>query len=194
LTWGDVPMKTFLVYSHLLSACFAIGILIMQDIALAKIQGRSMNAREIAELKYNSGMVSLALILLWVTGAGLVAQGYLNDAAYILNQKLWAKVVVVVTLTLNGVILHHYSFPKLMAKQGFWSNTTPQQLVVMATAVISVVSWLFACYLGIARTWNNTVSLAYVMSFYAAALAVGTGIALEVWRAMRKPQAVTIKS
>jgi len=179
-------MKTFLVYSHLLSACFAIGVLVMQDLALAKIQGRSMNSRAIDELKANAGMVSIALIMLWVTGFGLVAQGYLNDPAYILNQKLWAKVAVVITLTLNGVILHYYSFPKLMAPQGFWSNKTNTQLIVVATAVISLVSWLFACYLGIARTWNNTVSFSYVMAFYAAALTFGSFIALEVWRSVRK--------
>jgi hypothetical protein len=180
-------MKTLLVYSHLLAACFALGVLLLQDLALTKLRGQAMHPNDISYLKTNTNYVSYTLVVLWVSGLALVTHGYLDNPNYLLNQKLWAKFAVVITLTLNGVILHYYSFPKLMEPQGFWSNSTHQQIAVLITAVISLVSWLFACYLGIARTWNNTVSFGYVMSFYLGALIIGSTVAFEAWRALRKP-------
>lgn len=178
-------IKTLLVYAHLIAACLAVGILLMQDLALAKWQGRAMDADAIANLQRNSGIVSLALVVLWVSGLIIVIMGYLDNPAYLMNQKLWAKFSVVSILTINGLFLHFYSFPRLTSPQGFLGSNTREQLVVLVTAVVSLVSWLYACYLGIARPWNNVASYAYVMTIYAVIFAVALLVALEYWRSLR---------
>ncbi|HEY0892803.1 MAG TPA: DUF2214 domain-containing protein, partial [Cellvibrio sp.] len=148
-------LKTLLVYIHLIAACLAIGVLLVQDIALAKWRGRAMDAAAIDNLQRNSGLVTLALIVLWVSGLVIVAIGYLDNPVYLMNQKLWAKFTVVSILTLNGLFLHHYSFRVLTSPAGFIGATRIAQFLVLLTAVISLVSWLYSCYLGIARPWNN---------------------------------------
>jgi hypothetical protein len=179
-------MKTLLVYAHLIAACIAIGILLIQDIALSKLRGRAMNAAMIDDLQKSAGIVFVALVALWVTGLGLVVHGYLDNPAYLMNQKLWAKFTVVSILTINGIFLHYYSFPRLMSPKGFVGHHVSEQLFVVVTAVVSAVSWLYACYLGIARPWNNVAPYAYVMAIYAACLGIALVVALEYWRGLRR--------
>ncbi len=178
-------IKTLLVYAHLIAACLAIGVLLMQDLALAKWQGRAMDRDAISNLQRNSGIVSIALVVLWVTGLIIVAIGYLDNPAYLLNQKLWAKFSVVSILTINGLFLHFYSFPRLMSAQGFLGSSTSEQLLILVTAVVSLVSWLYSCYLGIARPWNNVAPYTYVMTIYASVFAITLLVALEYWRGLR---------
>ncbi|HSC66704.1 MAG TPA: hypothetical protein VLC79_03365, partial [Cellvibrio sp.] len=62
------------------------------------------------------------------------------------------------------------------------------QLFIVVTAVVSAVSWLYACFLGIARPWNNVAPFAYVMAIYVACLSVALLIALEYWRGLRREE------
>lgn len=178
-------MKTFLVYIHLIAACIAVGILLIQDLALSKLRGRPMKADAIIGLQKSGGIIFVTLVILWVTGLGLVVQGFLDNPAYLMNQKLWAKFTVVSILTLNGLFLHYYSFPRLTSAKGFIGQGLSEQLLVVVTAVISAVSWLYACYLGIARPWNNVAPYPYVMTIYAGCMGLALLIALEYWRGLR---------
>ena len=102
-----------------------------------------------------------------------------------MNQKLWAKFTVVSILTLNGLVLHAHSFPIVASPKGILGSAGSDQLLVFITAVISLVSWLFACYLGIARHWNNVASYTYVMTVYVVILSismVGGLLYLRYWR------------
>lgn len=178
-------LKTFLVYIHLIAACLAIGVLLIQDIALAKWRGGVMDTDAIANLQRNSGLVTLALVVLWVSGLAIVVIGYLDNPAYLQNQKLWGKYTVVSILTLNGLLLHYYSFNVLTSARGFIGAGRTAQLVVLVTAVVSLVSWLYSCYLGIARPWNNVAPYSYVMMVYSIVLTGALVIALGLWRELR---------
>ncbi len=178
-------LKTLLVYIHLIAACLAVGILLLQDLALAKWRGRAMDNEAVLNLQRNAALVTLALAILWVSGLAIVAIGYLDNPAYLMNQKLWAKFTVVSILTINGLFLHFYSFPVLASPRGFLGANKMSQLLVLVTAVISLVSWLYSCYLGIARPWNNVAPYTYVMAIYALVMAVALAVALGVWRELR---------
>jgi hypothetical protein len=178
-------LKTLLVYIHLIAACLAVGILLLQDLALAKWRGRAMDNEAVLNLQRNAGLVTLALAILWASGLAIVAIGYLDNPAYLMNQKLWAKFTVVSILTINGLFLHFYSFQVLASPQGFLGANKVSQLLVLVTAVISLVSWLYSCYLGIARPWNNVAPYSYVMAIYALVMALALAIALGVWRELR---------
>lgn len=178
-------IKSLLVYAHLIAACIAVGVSLIQDFALVRWRGRAMDHEAIQILQRNAGIVTLALALLWVTGLVIVAMGYIDNPGYLMNQKLWAKFTVVSLLTINGLFLHFYSFPRLASPQGFLGSNTGEQLIVLMTAAVSIVSWLYACYLGIARPWNNLASYSYVMTVYAVALVVTFLVALECWRELR---------
>lgn len=182
-------MKTLLVYAHLLAACVSVGILLIQDSALAKSRGKALSASAIKDLTKSAEIMFAALVALWITGLTLVVLGYLeNPQQYLMNEKLWAKFTVVSVLTLNGIALHYFSFPRVTSRRGLLGLPTVEQILVTITGAISSTSWLFACYLGIARPWNYTANYSYVMFIYAGLLIAAIIVAGEVLRMMRAPE------
>jgi hypothetical protein len=182
-------MKTLIVYAHLLAACVAIGILLMQDLALAKSRGKALSAAAIKDLTKSADIMFAALVALWISGLALVLLGYLeNPTQYLMNEKLWAKFTVVSVLTLNGIALHYFSFPRVTCARGFLSTPGVEQILVVLTGAVSSVSWLFSCYLGIARPWNYTVDYSYVMFIYLGILTCAFIVAGEVLRSMRRDE------
>ena len=166
-------MKTLIVYMHLIAACIAVGVIFMQDLSLMKTRGSPLSAQAIAELQQAATIISSSLTALWISGLAIVLIGYIdNPQQYLMNQKLWAKFAVVVVLTLNGVALHRFSFPRVVSTRGILSLGVIEKTLVVFTGTVSTVSWLFACYLGIARSWNHTVDFSFVMSVYLGLLTV----------------------
>jgi hypothetical protein len=160
-------MKTLIIYAHLIAACVAVGILLIQDLAILKSRGNALSTHAINELKNATNIIFFALIVLWITGLTLVVVGYLDEPQeYLKNQKLWAKFTVVGILTLNGIALHHFSFPRLVSRGGICALGGVEKTLVIFSGAISSISWLFACYLGIARPWNYTVGYSFVMFVY----------------------------
>lgn len=182
-------MKTLLVYAHLLAACVSVGILLIQDSALAKSRGKALSASAIKDLTKSAEIMFVALVVLWITGLALVLLGYLeNPQQYLMNEKLWAKFTVVSVLTLNGIALHYFSFPRVTSRRGLLGLPTVEQILVTLTGAISSTSWLFACYLGIARPWNYTANYSYIIFIYAGLLIAAIIVAGEVLRMMRAPE------
>lgn len=163
-------MNTLIVYVHLIAACIAVGVLLMQDLTLSKTGGRRLSLGAVKELRYAARNISIALMVLWGSGLVLVAWGAFNDPQYLANQKLWAKVAVVSVLTANGAILHHFSFPRVVSSSGVVGLGFFEKTAVASTGAVSTVSWLFACYLGIARPWNHAVAFDEVMFIYVSLL------------------------
>jgi hypothetical protein len=167
-------MKIFFQYVHLLAVCISVGSLLLLDFELLRKRGEALIAEEIKALEKTAKVMIYALFVLWVTGVCLVIVGYLDRPdTYLANQKLWAKFSVVFILTINGIFLHYFSFPRVASRFGILAKSWDEQMLVGLTGVISTVSWLFASYLGIARHWNNTVQYSYVMTVYFLIIAVG---------------------
>lgn len=179
-------LKTLIVYTHLIAACLAIGILLLQDLAIAKTKGKALSRKATQDLAHAADVMFMALIALWISGLALVIIGYLNDANYIYNEKLWAKFSVVAVLTLNGILLHYFSFPRVISAKGIVGQGAFEQIAVVLTGAVSSTSWLFACFLGIARPWNHTMDYSLVMSIYGALLIGASLFAMEVLRTIRK--------
>ena len=100
-------LKTLIVYAHLLAACVAVGILLIQDLALAKSKGTPLSTTAVKDLTKSAEIMFMALIALWMSGLTLVLIGYIdNPQEHLMNPKLLAKFTVVAILTLNGILLH----------------------------------------------------------------------------------------
>jgi hypothetical protein len=110
--------------------------------------------------------MTLALAVLWLSGGALVALAWQHNPDAMLNEKLWVKVITVCCLTLNGALMHRYAFPKLAGQQAFLALPTAQVLGLTLFAVVSSVSWLYASFLGIARSWNHSTSFEHALGVY----------------------------
>src|SRR5687767_12397887 len=133
-------LNTLLVFLHLLATCIAVGILLIQDFSLARTHGRPLSRMEINELQLSASRVCNALIVLWITGIALVADGYLGHPDYVLNEKLWAKITVVVILTFNGVLLHYFAFPRITTSDGISNLTSTEKVLIAFSGSASTIS------------------------------------------------------
>lgn len=179
-------MKTFVIYIHLIATCIAVGTLLVKDIELLVLRGRPLFPREKGGLMHAANVIFLSLCALWISGLALVVFGVLENPDYLANEKLWAKVTVVCLLTLNGFLLHFYSFPRVVSNQGVVGLPGAEQAVVMFSGAMSTSSWLFACFLGIARPLNFSVPYEQVMLGYSVFVLFALTVSSQMLVLLRK--------
>ncbi|QCB46594.1 hypothetical protein [Hydrogenophaga sp. PAMC20947] len=160
--------KTILVYLHLIASCAAIGTIVITDLRLA---AKALGYRVVipAPERFETLMISVALTLLYLTGATIVYLGVQANPDYLANEKLQAKLVLVALLTVNAFVLHRKVFPILGRSRPVSRWTRGEWTTVAGSVSLSNSLWFFCAFLGIARVWNGTVSLLFVLEIAAAA-------------------------
>lgn len=164
--------KTLIIYFHLLATCAAIGTIVLTDLRLmAKVLGYRVVIPK--PERFETRIISAALAVLFLSGAVIVFLGLEANPEYLDNEKLQAKLLLVGLLTANAVVLHCAVFPILGRSRPVSAWSLKDWSIVSLSVSLSNSFWLFCSFLGIARVWNGTVSLGFVLS-----------VALAVWFVM----------
>lgn len=155
--------KLLIVYIHLIATCMAIGTIVMTDMRLlAKLSGYRVVIPP--PERFETRMMMVALSVLLVSGATLIAMGIAADPAYLSgNGKLQAKILLVGVLCANAFVLHYVTFPRLAQARPVYSWTWRDHLSVALPVGVSNALWFYCAFLGIADSWNSTVSMALVL-------------------------------
>jgi hypothetical protein len=177
------------VYLHLVACCVAIGLVFMSDLDMVKrlLTGGAATLDE----KHLGGLhqtLVRALLVLWLTGSGLVAMDVWTKGAEILNNpKLQSKIAIVVLLTINGVVLHHTVLPMLKRAGALMRLTFNQRMLAIFVGAVSGVSWFYAAMLGIGRPLNWKYSLGEILAAYPALILAGfvSMVFLTAWSQYR---------
>lgn len=155
--------KTLIVYIHLIATCAAIGTIVITDLRLA---AKAMGYRVVIPPpeRFETRMISAALAMLYLTGAIIVYLGLQANPEYLANQKVQAKLVLVALLTVNAAVLHRMVFPILGRSRPVsrWSRSDWTTVALSVSFSNSV--WFFCAFLGVARVWNGTVSIGFVLT------------------------------
>jgi len=156
-------IKLLLLFAHLLGTSMALGAIVATDIRLL---GKLADERvRIAPPNpYVMRLISVSLAVLYVTGTAMIVLNLRDDPNYLDNPKLIAKLVLVLVLTLNAMVLHRYTFPGLAVGRRVARWKLRDFLRVAVPVSISNCLWMFCAFLGIARPWNYTVSMAFVLT------------------------------
>ena len=109
-------------------------------------------------------LISASLLLLYVSGGVLIALGITGNPEYLANGKLQGKLTLVVVLTLNALVLHFRTFPILGCAQPVASWSRLQWLTVSGSVSLSTSTWFYCAFLGVARVWNFSVSVWFVLA------------------------------
>jgi uncharacterized membrane protein YidH (DUF202 family) len=159
----ETVARVVLVFAHLLLCVFALREVLVADWQLLR---RGLRARQMQWLHRRVGAL---LIGLWITGLALAEQ-----------PKLLLKLLVVAVLTLNGVLLHRWCFPRVGRLPGLPFG---ERLAVLMAGAASTASWLVAAFLGTARPLK-AMPLASLLLAYGAVLALAAlaAAALALWR------------
>ncbi len=165
-------IKNALVFLHLLAMAVAIAKMLEYDFRFLGMAHRPITPERREELQRTKAVMTSALWLLWATGALFVYTGYAQDPAYVMNEKLWMKILAVSVLTLNGMLMHRFAFP-LMMQGGIFLEFPPGRMLGLTLfATVSSVSWLYASFLGIARSWNHVMPFQHALAIYLGLLLV----------------------
>lgn len=153
---------TAIVFLHLLATCAAIGTIVITDLRLL---GKVMGYRVVIPRpeRFETTIISLALLVLYATGAAIVWMALEKNPQYLHNQKLQAKLVLVLILSINAVYLHKRVFSILERSRPVSKWKRSHRFDVSIGVALSNSLWFFCAFLGIARPWNNTVPIVFVL-------------------------------
>ena len=159
------------ILAHIFAVITAGAAIAFGDYAI--FGGRNINT----VLLHQAGrVVIIALGALWLTGLMVIwLETRFEWSLLIAQPKLLAKLTVVSVLTLNGIALHHLAFNRLQA--------LPQQPIhntklLVILGAISVVTWLYATFLGLAKPVTPLLGYAGFMGLYLLLLTAGIATAL----------------
>ncbi len=174
-------LLTFIRLLHLLGLIMGLGGAVLLDVTIfTRGVIRPISRYTIHQVETLSHVVTWGLVLLWTTGLGLIWLNFLEKPEYLTNQKLWAKLAIVVVLTVNGVFIHHKVLPILkerLGKRMFDSVSRPQIALLTLIGSISFVSWATPFVLGKASEFNYVTPMALIIAVYfAVVLAVWLGL------------------
>lgn len=154
--------QLLLLFAHLLGTSLALGAIVATDIRLLRRLSDD-RVRIAPPNPYVTRLITVALGVLYGTGAALVALGLAADPGYLANPKLQAKLVLVLVLTLNAVVLHRQTFPSLASGRRVARWKMAHFLRVAVPVALSNCLWMYCAFLGIARPWNHQASLGFVL-------------------------------
>lgn len=170
-------LKTLIKITHLLGLALGVGGALLLDLIILNFfHRRSITEEKFDILRQSTRVVSLGLGLLWVSGAGYLLHylAYFEQGLH--NPKVWAKVVIVAILTLNGMLIHHLILPHIQARIGktlFHDCSLRRQIAMLSASAVSIVSWLTPMALGACKEMNFSVHWSQILLAYGGLLLLG---------------------
>ena len=163
-------LKTFFIAGHLLGLAFGVGgALTLDIIAFRYFYLERITREKLVLFHFIARLVTVGLVILWLTGLAFLWIYWQSEPELLGNPKVWAKVVIVLVLTVNGWFLHHKVFPILDRNLGhtmFHRVTVDEKAMMFTFSSISIISWGFPLVLGIARSLNFTTGMENILAFY----------------------------
>jgi hypothetical protein len=171
----SVLARQALLYGHLIAFALALATVLKEDVRLLRAKRVDW-----ASLVASAKLVKWLLLALWVTGIPMLIGDVGTDVSLLLGKpKLLAKLIVVGTLTVNGILLHLVAFPMVWSKP---QNPAKVATIAATLGAVSTTSWLYASFLGAARPVAPYFSLYDFIIFYLSALAISATLAILMVR------------
>lgn len=190
---GSLPpvrVLTLLVGVHLIGLCFGLGGATMLDFWILRWMRWGGLPPEIGRIfLFVSKVCTVGIGLLWLSGLGFLAIYAAEAPEKLQNPKLWAKITVVVVLTLNGLVIHGAILPGILRDIGrpmLDGISGKRTGVFLVSGAVSGVSWYAAFALGLMRELNGTVSYGVLIGLWLAAVAAASVGAYTLWLHLRE--------
>lgn len=184
-------LKTFLIAGHLIGLAFGVGgALTLDTIAFRYFYLDRVTQEKLVLFHFIARLVTLGLVILWTTGLAFLWIYWQYQPELLDNPKVWAKVVIVMVLTVNGYFLHNKVFPILdrnLGKHLFHQVSVDEKAMMFTFSSISIMSWGFPLVLGIARSLNFTTGMGNILAFYFLMLSSTCLLMLLVFKLFLEP-------
>jgi len=161
-------------FTHFIGLALGIGAGSFADFSLMRKLDKEITLNDLNNLEIVHYIVWTGLILLWVSGAGLLYARTGFDPA-LFTPKLIAKLLVVSILTVNAILLGSVAMPILKANvdKTFLSFVLEDKVQLCLLAALSIASWMSGLILGIfsaLKPASFELIFPLIALFYAAAI------------------------
>lgn len=172
-----VPLaRQVALFVHLIVFAFAFVLVMQADLAMIR-GGYAAGQRD---LHRDARVTAWLLVALWGSGLVLIGLGSgFGVQALAAAPKVAAKLTVVTVLTLNGVLLHLFAFPRMA---GLVPLSRAGITLCVVLGAVSSVSWVTAAGIGTARIVAPLLRYQDYLTLYVLGLAVGLTVGLTVVR------------
>ncbi|MCJ2012633.1 hypothetical protein [Methylobacterium sp. J-076] len=185
-----VRVLTLLVGLHLVGLCFGLGGATMLDFWILRWMRWGGLPPEIARIfLFVSKVCTVGIVLLWLSGLGFLAVYAAESPEKFQNPKLWAKITVVVVLTLNGLVIHSAVLPGILRDVGrpmLDGISGARTGIFLVSGAVSGVSWYTAFALGLMRELNGTVAYGVLIGLWLTGVAAASLGAYTLWLHLRE--------
>ncbi len=155
---------------HFVGIILGVGAVTLLDLIIFKfVLMRRIEETSIRIVVFSSKVITIGLILLWLSGFGFLIYYEFYDLAKIDNPKLFAKIIIVAVLTLNSIMVHSLVIPQIKLNLGrhlLDDLTRSQCLLLIFIGTVSAISWYVSLILGVVPQFNKTVPAEIILASY----------------------------
>ena len=174
-------IRTGLRVVHFCGLVLGVGAATLLDLIIARfILMRGISYEHVYVVDFSSKIVTIGLVLLWISGIGFLVHYGVFDPAKLQNPKIWAKIAIVAVLSINGLLVHYFVLPRIRNQVGkrLLDGLSPFDCsLVLLAGTVSAISWYVPLILGAIPQLNYVVPAEVILSSYAVlVLAVNTVI------------------
>lgn len=160
---------------HFIGITLGLGAATLLDLMIIRFFiGRPMTEQSVEFFEFLSSLVSVGLKLLWVTGLGFLWFYWMYEPIKLENEKVWAKMVIVGILTINGAFIHQTVLPFMGGQIGrtmLEGVSLGKKFLFVTTGMISFVSWYGPLVIANVTQLNFQVPMIQILIVYAMVLA-----------------------
>lgn len=153
---------------HFAGIILGIGAATLLDLIIFRfVLTRRIEESYIRVIIFSSHIITVGLVLLWISGVGF----FIYDTTNMDNPKLLAKIIIVTVLTLNAFLVHLFVLPQVEIQIGqhlFDGLSKWHCFLLILIGTISAISWYVPMILGIVPQLNNTIPSEIILASYSA--------------------------
>ena len=159
---------------HFIGLSMGLGAATLLDLMIIRFfLGQEMTQQKFEMFRFLADLVNVGLKMLWVTGLSFLVFYWMIEPVKLGNEKVWAKMVIVAILTINGVFIHRTIIPFMHGQIGrTMLDGVPfrKKITFVTMGMISFVSWYGPVIIANLPQLNFQVPMMQILIAYAAVL------------------------
>lgn len=156
---------------HFIGLSMGLGAATLLDLMIIRFfLGQEMTQQKFEMFRFLADLVNVGLKLLWVTGLSFLVFYWMTEPVKLGNEKVWAKMVIVGILTINGVFIHRTVIPFMHGQIGrTMLDGVPfrKKITFVTMGMISFVSWYGPVIIANLPQLNFQVPMVQILIAYA---------------------------
>lgn len=174
-------IKSLIIFVHLAGLALGVGGAWTLDIyILRKMYKSPVTQENIQIIRFVSKIVLIGMAMLWLSGLLFIVFYYFVQPESLLNHKIWAKLVMVMILTINGYCLHEFVLPVIVNNKNkviINAVSLGQLNILTLVGSISFITWPLVMLLGTFKSINFVFSFFDILAVYVLILLAALAVA-----------------